>query len=111
MVSIGRSRTRAPSSLSRSSARSLASSHDPLSHLTAPPANESTPDKEKRIQGEQLAKKKSEEIDKWLKAESSSKRKEQAGEVHLALLGQSNAGKTTLLKQVSRHDFTAGCML
>ncbi|KDN43689.1 G-alpha-domain-containing protein [Tilletiaria anomala UBC 951] len=78
----------------------LASQADPLAIVTAPPAKESSAERDARLQEESVARKRSEDIDKWLKADSTATRKDRQGEVQLALLGQSGAGKTTLLKQM-----------
>ena len=78
-------------------------SADPLDRMTAPPTNESNSQRENRLKEEALAKKRSEEIDQWLKDGGS---QPEVRASHLVILGQSGAGKTTVLKQVSGLNFT-----
>ncbi|RHZ82675.1 hypothetical protein Glove_106g5 [Diversispora epigaea] len=62
------------------------------------PPNETPEEKKKRIQHEKLAKKHSEAIDRQLKAEKEEKDKQK--DAKLLLLGSSESGKTTVLKQL-----------
>ncbi len=80
---------------------------DPLNNALLPPADETNAARERRMEQESTAKMRSDEIDKWLKGEAAARRKaivkRGREQVQLALLGQSQSGKTTLLKQVSIH--------
>ncbi|CAG8662900.1 3649_t:CDS:2, partial [Scutellospora calospora] len=62
------------------------------------PVNETPDEKRKRITLEKQAKKRSEAIDKQLKAEREEKEKQKTAK--LLLLGSSESGKTTVLKQL-----------
>ncbi|KAJ7448899.1 guanine nucleotide binding protein, alpha subunit [Mycena latifolia] len=70
---------------------------DPIAAALAPPANESLEDRRLRIQSERAAKQVSDEIDEQLSKERQ-QLKRQAKPVKLLLLGQSESGKSTTLK-------------
>ncbi|PIL27649.1 hypothetical protein GSI_10801 [Ganoderma sinense ZZ0214-1] len=63
-----------------------------------PPPGETDLEKVLRLEGEREAKKVSDEIDHELEMERQTTRKKQKGEKRLLLLGQSESGKSTLLK-------------
>ncbi|TFK17014.1 G-alpha-domain-containing protein [Coprinopsis marcescibilis] len=71
---------------------------DPLTMALIPPPNESPIDRENRIKAEQDARKVSEHIDEILRQERIEKKKTRP-EVNVLLLGQSESGKSTTLKQ------------
>ncbi|KAJ3864905.1 guanine nucleotide binding protein, alpha subunit [Lentinula novae-zelandiae] len=77
--------------------RSL-SDFDPLAAALLPPPNETPEEKELRIRAENEAKKISDGIDEMLRQERIERKKTRA-EVHVLLLGQSESGKSTTLKQ------------
>ncbi|KAH7886276.1 guanine nucleotide binding protein, alpha subunit [Phlebopus sp. FC_14] len=70
---------------------------DPLSAALKPPANESPADRDRRLFEELEAKRVSDRIDEMLRAEKREKRSKR--EVKVLLLGQSESGKSTTLKQ------------
>jgi guanine nucleotide-binding protein subunit alpha len=74
------------------------STSDPLAVALLPPPNESYTAKELRLKAESDAKKISQEIDEMLRQERAEKKKSRA-DVHVLLLGQSESGKSTTLKQ------------
>lgn len=75
------------------------STSDPLAAALAPPPGESDQEREKRLEAEQDAKKRSDAIDEMLKQEKN--KKKSRGEVKVLLLGQSESGKSTTLKRES----------
>ncbi|KAJ4470929.1 guanine nucleotide binding protein, alpha subunit [Lentinula aciculospora] len=77
--------------------RSL-SDFDPLAAALLPPSNETTEERESRIKAENEAKKISDGIDEMLRQERLERKKARA-EVNVLLLGQSESGKSTTLKQ------------
>ncbi|KAF8644193.1 hypothetical protein AX16_008633 [Volvariella volvacea WC 439] len=70
---------------------------DPLTRLLAPPEDETPEQKAERERNEAAAKKRSDKIDEELKLEQARLKKE-ANVVRLLLLGQSESGKSTTLK-------------
>ncbi|KAG6333146.1 hypothetical protein ID866_5942 [Astraeus odoratus] len=70
---------------------------DPLSAALQPPQDETPADRERRLFAEFEAKRISDSIDEMLKAEN--KQKRMKPEVKILLLGQSESGKSTTLKQ------------
>ena len=77
------------------------SSSDPLSVALLPPLNESHTARELRLRAESEARKVSNEIDEMLRQERMEKKKTRA-DVYVLLLGQSESGKSTTLKQIGR---------
>ncbi|TFK60637.1 G-alpha-domain-containing protein [Pluteus cervinus] len=71
---------------------------DPLSAALLPPPNESLAQKEQRLKAEYDAKKVSDGIDDMIRNERKDRTKSRT-EVHVLLLGQSESGKSTTLKQ------------
>ncbi|TRM61575.1 guanine nucleotide binding protein, alpha subunit [Schizophyllum amplum] len=71
---------------------------DPLAAALLPPENESPADREARLRAESDAKKISDNIDEMIRQERLERKKARA-EVHVLLLGQSESGKSTTLKQ------------
>ncbi|KAK2464764.1 hypothetical protein APHAL10511_003182 [Amanita phalloides] len=74
------------------------STSDPLSTALIPPQNESHTARELRLRAESEARKISHEIDEMLRQERIEKKKSRA-DVYVLLLGQSESGKSTTLKQ------------
>ncbi|KIM70027.1 hypothetical protein SCLCIDRAFT_101556 [Scleroderma citrinum Foug A] len=70
---------------------------DPLSAVLQPPQNETPADRVRRLDAEFEAKRVSDSIDEMLKSEKKEKRMKP--EVKILLLGQSESGKSTTLKQ------------
>ncbi|KAL4070449.1 guanine nucleotide binding protein, alpha subunit [Scleroderma citrinum] len=70
---------------------------DPLSAVLQPPQNETPADRDRRLFAELEAKRVSDSIDEMLRAEKKEKRMKL--EVKILLLGQSESGKSTTLKQ------------
>ncbi|KAI6031307.1 G-protein alpha subunit-domain-containing protein [Pisolithus microcarpus] len=70
---------------------------DPLSAALKPPENETPADRDRRLLAEQEAKQVSDRIDEMLREEKKEKRSKPA--VKVLLLGQSESGKSTTLKQ------------
>ncbi|KDN45450.1 G-alpha-domain-containing protein [Tilletiaria anomala UBC 951] len=74
---------------------------DPFAHFLQPPANESPEQQAARIAAEAHAKSLSDAIDQALQREAAAKRPpKNMADLQIILLGQSNAGKTTVLKQM-----------
>ncbi|KAI0701994.1 G-alpha-domain-containing protein [Cytidiella melzeri] len=73
---------------------------DPLAAVLQPPANESPEEKVKRLAEEAEARRISHEIDEDIKRERALRKKRQI--VKLLLLGQSESGKSTTLRQFQR---------
>ncbi|EIW87241.1 G-alpha-domain-containing protein [Coniophora puteana RWD-64-598 SS2] len=73
------------------------SESDPLALALQPPANETDADREKRLHEELEAKRVSDGIDEMLRAEK--KERKNKPEIKVLLLGQSESGKSTTLKQ------------
>ncbi|KAF8899303.1 guanine nucleotide binding protein, alpha subunit [Infundibulicybe gibba] len=71
---------------------------DPLAAALLPPPNESLLEREQRLKAEHDAKKISDGIDEMIRQERSERKKSRA-EVNVLLLGQSESGKSTTLKQ------------
>ncbi|KAJ6482224.1 guanine nucleotide-binding protein alpha subunit [Mycena vitilis] len=69
---------------------------DPLS--VSPPANESPAERQQRLALEQEMKRHSDQIDDELRKERAERKKRSKREVKLLLLGQSESGKSTVLK-------------
>ncbi|KIY73346.1 G-alpha-domain-containing protein [Cylindrobasidium torrendii FP15055 ss-10] len=80
---------------SHSRRRSLS---DPLAAFMQPPANETAAERESRMRKEAEAKQASDKIDEMIRQERSHRKKSRA-EVNVLLLGQSESGKSTTLKQ------------
>lgn len=74
-------------------------SPDPFSVVLLPPPNESSVDREKRLRAEGQAEKISDDIDKKLEAERNESRRKKP--VKILLLGQSESGKSTVVKRTS----------
>ncbi|KAL5514592.1 hypothetical protein ACEPAG_1908 [Sanghuangporus baumii] len=89
---MGRTKSSTPSS-----SFSLSDPTDPLSRLLAPPPDESPEARTARQKREADAKKRSDEIDARLAAENAARRKKGAP-IKVLLLGQSESGKSTTLK-------------
>ncbi|KAG7090957.1 hypothetical protein E1B28_010025 [Marasmius oreades] len=70
---------------------------DPLTRAIAPPPNETEAEREARLAAEQLAKKRSDQIDEEINQQRLVEKREQAS-VKVLLLGQSESGKTTTIK-------------
>ncbi|CAE7205396.1 unnamed protein product, partial [Rhizoctonia solani] len=79
--------------------RSHTMTDDPLTLAMAPPANESADQRARRLREEAEAKKVSDAIDEEIKEARARDRKRKANEVRVLLLGQSESGKSTTLKQ------------
>ncbi|CAE6362697.1 unnamed protein product [Rhizoctonia solani] len=75
------------------------SSEDPLTLAMAPPPNETPDQKTRRLREEAEAKRVSDAIDEEIKEARVKDRKRKASEVRVLLLGQSESGKSTTLKQ------------
>ncbi|KAG8729635.1 hypothetical protein FRC11_008322, partial [Ceratobasidium sp. 423] len=75
------------------------SNDDPLTLAMAPPANETPDQKARRLREEAEAKRVSDAIDEEIKEARARDRKRKATEVRVLLLGQSESGKSTTLKQ------------
>ncbi|UZJ53210.1 hypothetical protein CBS101457_002530 [Exobasidium rhododendri] len=75
-------------------------SNDPLQGFMRPPPGETSAEKQERLKKEDIAKKRSDLIDKQLKEEMVRLKRERANEKIILLLGQAGAGKTTILKQM-----------
>ncbi|KIK02088.1 hypothetical protein K443DRAFT_677862 [Laccaria amethystina LaAM-08-1] len=71
---------------------------DPLSAALLPPTNESPIERDLRLKAEIDAKKVSDNIDEMIRQERNEQKKSKA-EVNVLLLGQSESGKSTTLKQ------------
>ncbi|KAH8107450.1 G-alpha-domain-containing protein [Phellopilus nigrolimitatus] len=71
---------------------------DPLARALLPPADESPLERDSRIRREQAAKKVSDDIDEQIRQEKAEMRR-QKDLVKVLLLGQSESGKSTTLKQ------------
>ena len=72
---------------------------DPLAVALLPPPDETPFEMEQRLLAEHQAKKISDGIDEMLRQESHKKKKANASEVKVLLLGQSESGKSTTLKR------------
>ncbi|KAH6916749.1 guanine nucleotide binding protein, alpha subunit [Coprinopsis sp. MPI-PUGE-AT-0042] len=72
---------------------------DPLTMALIPPPNESPIEREQRLRAEQDARKVSDNIDSMLRQERVDKRRVRQQEINVLLLGQSESGKSTTLKQ------------
>lgn len=83
-----------------SSSYRIRSGSDPLARVLQPPPNETPAEREERLQQEQEAKKRSDNIDRMLRDADKQNRKRKA--VRVLLLGQSESGKSTTLKRKSK---------
>ncbi|KAG8880916.1 hypothetical protein FRB98_004676 [Tulasnella sp. 332] len=72
---------------------------DPLSLLIQPPTNETASERQRRLEEEAKAKQRSDEIDNQLKQELKKKKAQDKREIKVLLLGQSESGKSTCIKQ------------
>ncbi|KAG9076464.1 hypothetical protein FS749_011766 [Ceratobasidium sp. UAMH 11750] len=72
---------------------------DPLAAAIAPPANESADARSERLRAEAEAKRVSDAIDEEIREARAREKKRRANEVRVLLLGQSESGKSTTLKQ------------
>ncbi|KAF9226383.1 G-alpha-domain-containing protein [Gyrodon lividus] len=79
------------------SKRQRVSEDDPLTRAIAPPPNETPAERERRISAEQEAKRVSDAIDEELNRQRSAEKKG-AKPIKILLLGQSESGKSTTLK-------------
>ncbi|KAH9988196.1 G-alpha-domain-containing protein [Russula vinacea] len=81
-------------------AKSLTQNHlaDPFEAILRPPPGETSAQRDTRILAEQLAKRVSDAIDEQLRAERAELKKSRP-DVRILLLGQSESGKSTTLKQ------------
>jgi hypothetical protein len=81
-------------------AKSLPQNHlaDPFEAILRPPPGETSAQRDTRILAEQLAKRVSDAIDEQLRAERAELKKSRS-DVRILLLGQSESGKSTTLKQ------------
>lgn len=70
---------------------------DPLAAALLPPPNESPEERERRLDAEAEAKKRSDNIDRMLRESERQSRKKKV--VKVLLLGQSESGKSTTLKR------------
>uniref|UniRef100_A0A8H8CDM9 G-alpha-domain-containing protein n=1 Tax=Psilocybe cubensis TaxID=181762 RepID=A0A8H8CDM9_PSICU len=77
---------------------STTTSDDPLSTLLLPPPNETPLERTARLEAEAAARRVSEMIDEELKVERMERRRRERGVVRVLLLGQSESGKSTTLK-------------
>lgn len=73
---------------------------DPLSIVLKPPQDETEEEKQERIRYEIAAKKRSDEIDKHIREEANRTKDNRTAEKTILLLGQAEAGKTTIMKQM-----------
>ncbi|KAF7351657.1 Guanine nucleotide-binding protein alpha-4 subunit [Mycena sanguinolenta] len=71
---------------------------DPFSLVLQPPPNETPAERQKRVELEQEQKRVSDQIDDELRKERTDKKKRSRREVKVLLLGQSESGKSTVLK-------------
>ncbi|KAL4252694.1 P-loop containing nucleoside triphosphate hydrolase [Abortiporus biennis] len=76
------------------------SDNDPLTALMAPPADETPEQRISRLEEEAEAKRISDAIDEGIKAEKAARNKRRKGEIRMLLLGQSESGKSTTLKNI-----------
>ncbi|KAI5120532.1 hypothetical protein M0805_004540 [Coniferiporia weirii] len=83
--------------MGRTRATTIPMEDDPLARAMAPPADEGPDARAARERAEALAKKRSDEIDGRLRAERDARRK-RGPPVKVLLLGQSESGKSTTLK-------------
>ncbi|KAG8779421.1 hypothetical protein FRC16_003431, partial [Serendipita sp. 398] len=72
--------------------------NDPLSQVIAPPKDESPEERLARQAVEEKARKISDDIDKFLKRDGDAAEKRKSSTVRVLLLGQSECGKSTALK-------------
>lgn len=75
---------------------------DPFALVLAPPEGETPPERQKRLLSEQEEKRVSDQIDEDLRKERSELKRKSKREVKVLLLGQSESGKSTVLKSTSR---------
>ncbi|CAO1631705.1 unnamed protein product [Sympodiomycopsis kandeliae] len=73
---------------------------DSLTWVSQPPNEESREERRERLLIEQSAKKRSDDIDKFLKEQAQEEEKAREDQRTILLLGQAEAGKTTVLKQM-----------
>ncbi|KAG9126215.1 hypothetical protein FRC07_004410 [Ceratobasidium sp. 392] len=79
--------------------RNRSFSDDPFAAVTRPPPDESPRARQLRLQDEQLAQKRSDEIDEQIKREREALQQARPLQRKLLLLGQAESGKTTTLRQ------------
>jgi polynucleotide 5'-kinase involved in rRNA processing len=73
---------------------------DPLSAVLEPPADETPAQRQTRIQLEAEEKRVNDQIDDEIRKERAERKKKAKREVRVLLLGQSESGKSTVLKSM-----------
>jgi guanine nucleotide-binding protein subunit alpha len=82
-------------------ARTHKSQHsDPFSLVLQPPKDETPAERQQRVELEQEQKRVSDQIDDELRRERADRKKKSKREVKVLLLGQSESGKSTVLKSM-----------
>ena len=83
----------------------MTASQDPFASKMAPPLDETAGEKAKRLDAAVQAKAKSDAIDQALLRDAAARKLPKTSTLKIILLGQSGAGKTTVMKQVSANVF------